>query len=310
MSTAQEYPAFLASEFTPAAADRARFHVIPVPYEHTVSYGAGTADGPRAILEASQQLEAFDGRGTPGSAGIHTTPPVDCQGEAVKVLQRITDAVARARARGAVPVVLGGEHTVTLGAVTALAGDGAPLGIVQIDAHADLRSSYEGTPYSHACVMRRVWELETPIAQFGVRSLCVEEQEFRRTHAIWHMDAEALCRRGLPDTLLPDTFPRRLYITIDVDGLDPSVIPATGTPEPGGLGWYQMLDLLARVAAGREVIGFDVVELAPVAGFHVSEYAAAKLVYYLMGIAGATSAPKQCDIPYRRKKPPRSGGLL
>jgi agmatinase len=283
---ATEYPSFLASEFTPASPGAARFHVIPVPYERTVSYGHGTGHGPCAILAASQQLEAFDGHAVPGDEGIYTSPPVDCTGSVEDVRDRIAAAVASARAHGSIPVVLGGEHTVTLGAVTPFAQDRQPIGVVQIDAHADLRNQYEGSPFSHACVLRRVWELDLPVAQFGVRSLSREEHHFRRVQGIWHVDAEHFARSGVPERVLPDAFPQRVYVTVDVDGLDPAVIPGTGTPEPGGLGWYQALDLLGRVAHGREIAGFDLVELAPIAGSHVSEYAAARLAYYLMGLAG------------------------
>jgi agmatinase len=284
MSTTPPYEPFLASEFSPAAPEAARFHVIPVPYERTVSYGHGTAEGPRALLAASQQLEAFDEAGTASDAAIYTSPPVDCRGTPEEVRDHIAAAVAYARARSAVPVVLGGEHTVTLGAVTALVRDGVPFGVVQIDAHADLRNQYEGTPLSHACVMRRVWELDVPIAQLGVRSLSREEHHFRRVQGIWHIDASTFAADGIPAEVLPDAFPERIYITVDVDGLDPSIMPGTGTPEPGGLGWYQALALLNRVATGRQVVGFDVVELAPIPGMQVSEYTAAKLVYKLMAL--------------------------
>jgi len=278
-------PAFLASEYPPAAPDAARWHVIPVPYEKTTSYGKGTARGPAAILEASQQLEAFNGRSCPGEQGVHTTKSVDCKGQPAAVVARIARAVSAALQHNAIPVVLGGEHTVTLGALQALRGAGVPFGVLQIDAHADLRESYEGSRYSHACVMRRAVELGIPLVQVGVRTLCREEHEFRRAARIAHLDAAELATRGVPRTILPATFPHAVYITFDVDGLDPSIMPATGTPVPGGLTWYQAQAVLQRALAGRRLIGCDVVELAPLRGFHAADFAAAQLVYNLMALS-------------------------
>lgn len=284
------YPTFLASEYAPAPPDKARFHVIPVPYEKTTSYGKGTAYGPSAILAASQQLEAFNGQCCPGDQGIHTARPVDCAGSATTVLGRIERRVHAALHHGAVPVLLGGEHTITLGAVRALLDAGIRFGVVQFDAHADLRNEYEGSPFSHACVMRRIVELGVPVLQIGVRALCEEEAGFRRTARIRHVDAAALAARGIPRRLMPTAFPRALYISFDVDGLDPSIMPATGTPVPGGLSWYQAQTLLKRITVGRQMVGFDVVELAPLRGLHAADFTAAQLVYDLMGLAIAGEA--------------------
>jgi len=277
---------FLASEYAPAAAGAAGFHVIPVPMEVSVSYGGGTAAGPAAILAASQQLEAADGRFAPGRAGIHTQQPVVCSGAAERVIGRVEARVARALAAGAAPLILGGEHTVTLGAARALRAAGVAAGFVQFDAHADLRDAYEGSPLSHASVMRRVSELGFPIVQFGVRALCAEEIAWRRRAGVVAHDAERLARRGLPARPLPAGFPRAIYITFDVDGLDPAVMPATGTPVPGGLFWQDAMRLLDRIAAGRRVIGADVVELAPVRGLRHADFTAALLAHRLLGLMG------------------------
>lgn len=281
-------PSFLESEFMPAAAHAARFHIIPVPYEASVSYGHGTAGGPRAILEASQQLEAWDGFSAPGELGLYTHPAVDCGGAPEAVLARIAAAVGGVLEHGAVPVLLGGEHTATLGALRALharrAFDG-PLGVIQFDAHADLRAEYEGSPYSHACVMHRaVRDLGLPLVQMAVRDFCREEAEARREFQIVHFDAARLARHGLPEQPLPEDFPRRVYVTFDVDALDAGLMPATGTPVPGGLGWYDALTLVERCVVGRRVAGFDVVELAPMRGLHFADYTAARLVYHMMGV--------------------------
>jgi agmatinase len=262
------------------------FVVVPVPLEQSVSYGGGTAQGPAAILAASQQLEAWDGFSEPLRAGIATSPAVDCRGEIGTVLTRIEKSVQAAVDRRAIPVVLGGEHTVSLAPLRVLTGScPEPIGIIQIDAHADLRASFEGSPFSHACVMRRVLEeCGCTLMQFGVRALCLEEVQYRQEKRVQHLDGRHIPDQNLNKFILPGSFPKNIYLTIDVDGLDPSVIPATGTPVPGGPGWNQTLTFIERVLAGRRMLGFDLVELAPRAGDHGSDFAAAQLVYSVMGM--------------------------
>ncbi len=282
----KEMPDFLASECR-LRGPEARFHVLPVPLESSVSYGRGAADGPAAILEASQQLEDWDGFSCPLEDGIHTLPAIDCSGPVEEILARIAAALIPVLRAGRVPVVLGGEHTVTLGALRALADCcSEPIGLIQIDAHADLRDSYEGSAYSHACVARRVLDnFAMPIYQFGVRALSATEARLREQEArIDFLDAAAFAANGLPVRPLPEHFPKKLYLTFDVDGLDPSVIRATGTPVPGGPGWHDCLQLIERAIKGRQVLGFDVVELAPQPEDHASSFAAAQLVYRLMGL--------------------------
>ena len=286
---------FLASEYPQSAPEQAGFHIIPVPLEQSVSYGAGTAHGPEALLTASQQLEAWESGLTPGESGFYTAPPVDCSGPIEGVIDRIEAATAQALACKALPVLLGGEHTVSLGALRALAkqaqSTGEPFGIVQFDAHADLRSSYEGSPYSHACVMHRaVADLGLPLVQFGVRDFCREEAEVRKAHNVTHYDAYFMARVGLPELPLPDGFPQRIYITFDVDAFDASLMPATGTPSPGGLSWREAQFILERCVEGRQVVGLDVVELAPIAGLHHCDFTAAKLTHLLMGLAHAANS--------------------
>ena len=279
-------PDFLASECVRRGED-ARFHVLLVPLEATVSYGSGTAQGPAAILAASQQLEDWDGRSCPLDEGIHTLAAVDCSGGVESTLIRIEAATAGILAKGGLPVLLGGEHSATLGALRAIARAYAePVGLVQIDAHADLRDSYEGTPFSHACIARRaVDDLAMPLFQFGCRAFCKAEAEFRQAHpAIHFLDAADFAAQGFPAQLLPRDFPRKVYVTFDVDGLDPAVIRATGTPVPGGPGWYDCLRFVECAIQGRQVLGFDVMELAPQAGDPASDFAAALLVYSLMGL--------------------------
>lgn len=283
-------PSFLESEYKNAPETGSAFWIIPCPWERTVSYGKGTANGPAAILAASREMEAIESGMAPGEGGFHTTPPVDCEGDPETVLKRIEDIVAKAIGRHAIPVILGGEHTVTLGALRALAKASQkkhePFGIIQFDAHADLRDEYNGDPYSHGAVMRRaVKDLGLPLVQFAVREISAEEIEVREVYGVTHYDAYFMARVGLPEKPLPEDFPRNIYITFDVDGLDSSLMPATGTPSPGGLNWRETHFILEKCAEGRDIIGLDVVELAPIAGLHHADYTAAKLTHLLMALA-------------------------
>jgi agmatinase len=286
-----EATVFLGSEIANAPPDRAAFHVIPVPFERSTSYGSGTAAGPDAILEASSQLETWDGESNPSLLGIHTQPTVHIGDDVDAVMTAIAAATARAVAAGALPVAIGGEHTVTCGVVRGLLQSGiGPFGVVQIDAHADLRDRYEGNPYSHASVMRRVVEAGIPLVQLGVRACCEEELQARREFGVLALDARELVVGNRMAVEVPADFPTQVFFTVDVDGLDPSVFPSTGTPVPGGLGWYQTLALFESVARQRRIIGFDVMEFAPIPGFHAYQFAAAQLIYKFMGICQRTQA--------------------
>lgn len=288
-----EAPRFLGSELPLRPAEDCRYQIISVPYEDNVSYGGGTSLGPSAVIEASDQLESWDGESTPGKDGIFTGPVIDCTGSPEAVLARIERAVSSAMDTKNIPVLLGGEHTVTLGALRAIARrrKGKKFGVIQFDAHGDLRNTYEGTPYSHGSVMRRACDLGLSLMQIAVRSLCLEEVEFRKTYGVHHLDAAEFSRLGGLRAaaepgfkLLPDDFPEDIYITFDIDALDASLMPATGTPDPGGLSWYEALRLLELAVAGRNIIGLDLVEVAPMPGYHAAEFTAAKLLYYMMGI--------------------------
>lgn len=279
------YPVFLGSEIQQPTPEQAFFHVLPVPYEESVSYGGGTRLGPAAILEASWQLESWDGRSNPSSKGIYTHKPVTIADNPEQTIANISAATKTLLDQGGFPVGLGGEHTVTLGIVNALLDAGInDFGIVQIDAHADLREAYEGNPYSHASVMKRVADQDIPIFQLGVRALCEEEIRTRKTYGIHHIDADILVPKNVQSFDLPDDFPDKVFFTLDVDGMDPSIFPSTGTPVPGGLGWYQTLALFESVAKQTEIIGFDIMEFAPIEGFHAYQFSAALLAYKMMGI--------------------------
>lgn len=287
----EDYPIFLGSEIEQPLANEAAYHVLPVPYEKTVSYGGGTYQGPSAILQASWQLEEWDGKSKPCAEGIYTCAAVDCSVPSEQVIAEIASATQKIVEQGGMPVVLGGEHTVTYGVVKGLRQAGYDdFGIVQIDAHADLREAYEGDPLSHASVMKRAVDMGIPLYQLGIRAYCEEEMEIRAKHNVHYQDGDELVPQNIQSIELPDDFPQKVFFTLDIDGMDPSVFPSTGTPVPGGLGWYQTLNLFESVAKQREIIGFDIMEFAPIEGFHAYDFAAALLTYKMMGIVQRNKA--------------------
>jgi len=276
---------FLESEGGKSDEADSLFHVIPVPYEKTVSYGEGTWRGPAAIIEASQQLEAFDGVSVPLERGIYTCEAVDCSGRDTDVLADIEKMVAEILAAGKIPVILGGEHTVSYAPIMAHRNFFDSIGVVHFDAHADLRDEMEGNPFAHGCVMRRVHEKGVPLVQVATRGYCVEERDYRRANGnISYYDAARIYMDNIFRIDFPAGFPDDIYISVDVDGFDPSVFPHTGTPVPGGLSWYDFFKFIGSIPLSKRIRGFDVVELAPAAGSSVSDYAAAQLVYNMMGI--------------------------
>ena len=280
--------AFLESEFAPAANDAAGFHVIPAPMELSVSYGCGTRRGPRAIIAASQQLEADIYGFRPGDLGIHTQTPITLKTKKAETwLDAITARVAEALRCQAIPVLLGGEHTVTLGAARAFKDAGKKIGFIHFDAHADLRDEYEGSLFSHACVMRRVHELGFPVIQIGTRAVAQEERDYRDANrkTITAYDGLDIADGHMPPTFIPRGFPKDVYVSFDVDGLDPSVMPATGTPVPGGLFWYDVVRVMRKVVSSRRVRGIDVVEFASARGLHHADFTAASLTHLLMATA-------------------------
>ena len=278
---------FLSSEIENGEPENSRFHIIPVPFEESVSYGKGTKNGPEAIIKASSQLELWDGLSNPSALGIHTwSPLIRPKFETIaNYLDRIGSVAEIALDIGAIPITIGGEHTLSYGPVKACREQHGTIGIIQFDAHADLRKSYEGSHLSHACIMRRIHdELELPIYQVGIRGISEEEQVFIDRCKIPGVTGKEAALGNVHELSLPDDFPKKVYLTIDVDGLDPSIMPATGTPVPGGLGWYQILSMIESVAERFEIVGFDLVELAPIAGLHHCEFTAAQLIYQVMGM--------------------------
>jgi agmatinase len=274
----------LDAEFGDLAAARAV--VLPVPYDLTTTYQGGTRAGPRAILAASRNMELWDEEvGPTYRAGIHTLPELEPTAEGPgAMVARVEEAVEWILEQGKLPAVLGGEHSITAGAVRAAARRFASLSVLQIDAHADMRDTYLDTPHSHACVMRRVREV-VPAASVGIRSLSEEEAEYleRRPAPMWSV-RQFRSLQGRWEPIL-SALTDEVFVTFDLDGLDPSVLPATGTPEPGGLDWYEAVDLLRAISERKAIVGFDVVELAPLPGQVASDFLAARLVYRLIGLA-------------------------
>ncbi len=276
---------FLDSEFPNAEAEHAAFHIIPFPLEETVSYMGGTKQGPAAIIEASGQLEQLvEGYGNIGSLGIHTAPSIPTDAGNVQAIRSASEAIMYAHRCNAIPVLLGGEHSVTNASLDFLLACG-DAGVLQFDAHMDLRDTYEESKLSHACVMRRVVEAGIPLFQVGIRNYSEEDLAARKQYKVGCFDASTLYRcRDLSTLSLPPTFPKNIYISFDVDAFDASLMSATGTPDPGGLFWWDAVTLLETLTKERRIVGLDVVELAPNQLHHPS-YTASKLVYFLMGLA-------------------------
>lgn len=265
--------------------------IVPVPYDGTSTWHKGADAGPRALMEASAAVELYDietGR-EPWRDGIRTHAPLACPSDPESMSAGVRGVVATILEGGELPVVVGGEHSVTIGAVNAAADRFGELTVLQIDAHADTREEYEGSSHNHACVMARARE-RCPVVQVGIRSVDAEEMpSLDASRVFWAHDIVPAGDDSWMDEVIA-LLTRHVYVTIDLDAFDPSLIPATGTPEPGGLGWYPVNRLLGRVARASTVVGFDVVELLPAAGHHASAFAAAKLIHrFLAEIAAARS---------------------
>jgi len=262
--------------------------IFPVPLERTTSYEHGTRNGPAAILAASRNMELYDEElelEPYKETGIHTLPAIDtADGTLDEVITEIFTAQLGLLEDDKFTVALGGEHSLTPPLVSATAKKFKNLSVLQIDAHADLRDEYQGNPASHACAMRRVVEV-CPAVQVGIRSLSVEEAQaipHLRTSIYWAKDIARTPMKSWIAKVLSDLSPN-VYLTIDLDGFDPAFVPATGTPEPGGLDWMQVTSLIRAVADHKKVVGMDVVELLPQPGDHASDFLAAKLVYKCLG---------------------------
>jgi agmatinase len=274
---------WLDAEYTDYA--RSRVVVLPVPYDSTASGWGGSREGPAAIIDASANMELYDVgiAAEPYLAGIHTLPDVAVHtGDAAAMIARIESVVGELLDDGKFVVTLGGEHTVAVGAARAYARRLPRLSVLAFDANADMRDEYLDSPYNHACTLRRISEV-APVVQVGLRSAEREEHEYIVEQGFrFHSPREyrALGPAGVSALLTED-----VYITFDLDAFDSSVISALGTPEPGGLGWDEVCDLLETVAREHRIVGFDVTELAPSLGPRANAQTAAKLTYRLIGLA-------------------------
>ncbi len=285
---------FLGLPAKQAAYATARFAVLPIPYDATTSFGVGTRDGPRAIITASQQVELYDealGRDC-SNVGVATLEAVVPDASGPKAtLDAVYTAARKVVRDGKFLLGLGGEHSISFPLVKSVAQRFKKLSVLQIDAHADLRDSYQGSPFSHACVMRRIHDLGVPAVAVGIRNYSAEEARFIKQHGkpifppratrhshTWHGDGTTWTQNviaGLSD---------EVYVTIDIDGFDPAYAPGTGTPEPGGLDWYEVTSLLEALAQQRRIVGADIVEVRPIPPNSVTEFLAAKLAYRLIGL--------------------------
>jgi agmatinase len=274
--------------------DAARVVILPIPYEATTTYRNGCENGPDAILEASGQVEYYDEEldlETGKDIGIYTAESIadTRNGRSVsseEMLQVTRETVSQMIADGKFVIGLGGEHSITTGLVEAYrkAYPSEPFTVVQIDAHGDLRYEYEGSIHNHACVMRRIVEMGLPTVQIGIRAICKEEADLIKEKNLTVFRAREIATQ--PDWMeraIASIPTKRVFLTIDLDGIDPTLMPGVGTPEPGGLNWYSLLSFLRQVFQNHEVIGCDVMELAPIADSVVSQFTAAKLVYKLIG---------------------------
>jgi agmatinase len=263
----------------------AQFVVVSVPYDLTSTYQPGSRRGPAAIIEASTNMELYDEELKKETylAGIHTTLPVIVDARGPKhMINAVRKKITRIVALNKIPVMLGGEHSITLGAVQAVIEQYPKLTVLQLDAHADLRDSYQGTPYNHACVARRITEI-CPLVQVGIRSMSKTEGDFLPQSKVKSYSADYVSENKNWAETVCKNLHRDVFITIDLDVFDPSIMPATGTPEPGGLYWRDVLQLLRLVSLKCHIRGFDVVELAPLPGIVAPDFMAAKLIYRLIG---------------------------
>jgi agmatinase len=267
----------------------AQIAVLPVPYDKTSTWKKGADKGPDALIAASANMELYDiaTRSEVYRRGIHTLSPVRHAGSPEKLADKVQRAIAAVLDRNQFPVLLGGEHSVSIGAFRAVAEHyDDSLSILQIDAHGDTREEYHGSPCNHACVMARAREL-CPITQVGIRAIDIEEvANIDESRVFWGHDIAGNPDQSWMDLVIKQQKPN-VYVTIDLDAFDSSLLPATGTPEPGGLSWREVNTLLEKLCAQRTVIGFDVVELLPRKELWASDFVAAKLVYRFLSVVFA-----------------------
>jgi len=259
----------------------ARVVILPVPYDGTSTWVKGADKGPEALLEASANMELYDIETDTEvyRIGIHTAKPVTESDSPESMVRAVRKRSEEYLGKGKFLVTLGGEHSISIGAIQAHAARFQNLTILQIDAHTDLRESYEGSRNNHACVMARAREL-CPIVQVGIRSMDVGEKANLDASRVFWAHKIVHCDKWMDQAI--DLLTENVYLTIDLDGFDPAILPSTGTPEPGGLQWYPTLQFLKKVVEARNLVGFDIVELCPIGNEKSSNFLAAKLLYKLL----------------------------
>lgn len=265
--------------------------LIPVPYDGTTSYRTGSRYGPKAIITASSQLEDYDLEleRDVSKAGIQTLAGIEPNVSGPeRMIETIDQSVSSALNKNNIVGLIGGEHTLTVGAVRAYRRHYPSLSVLYLDAHADLRNEYQGSQFSHACVARRVLEM-CPVVQAGVRSLSEEERQFIDDQDIpvfyWQTQDTNV---SVISPAIIDKLSDYVYVSIDLDVLDPSIMAAVGTPEPGGMSWDAITSLLRLLSKSKRIVGFDVVELSPEEGPEACSFIASKLIYKLIGYATST----------------------
>jgi agmatinase len=279
---------YIALEEEYSSFKRSKVALMQVPYDKTATYIKGTVNGPAAIIEASKKMELFDEELNQETykIGIHTMEPLAVQEmEPEAMVEKVYASTAELLKANKFPVILGGEHSVSIGSVKAFKEVYPDLSVMHLDAHYDMRDVYFGSKLNHGCVARRISEI-CPIVQTGTRSLSKEEKDFLVTQPstrVKTVNVYDILEMPLWKDVITKSLSEHVYISIDLDVFDPSLMPAVGTPEPGGIGWYETLDLLRDISKDKKVVGFDVVELCPIKGQVSSDFLAAKLVYRLLG---------------------------
>lgn len=279
---------FLGLEEDYSSFKKSKAVILQAPYDKTTTYIHGTKDGPAAIIDSSKYLERFDDELSQETfkIGLHTMEPLAVEGlEPEALLEKVRASTADILKTNKFPILLGGEHSVSIGAVSALKDVYPGLSVLQLDAHYDMRDIYFGSKLNHGCVARRISEM-CPIVQVGMRSYSKEEKDFLAAQP--NGKVKSINVYDILDTpMWKDKavagLSEHVYITVDLDVFDPSAVPAVGTPEPGGLGWYEVIDFLKGVAKDKKIVGFDIVELCPIKGNIASDFLAAKLLYRLLG---------------------------
>lgn len=262
--------------------------ILPVPYDRTTTYIHGAKNGPAAIIDASRYMERFDDELNQETfkIGIHTMPALDVETlEPKEMVDKVYSSTLEILKSNKFPVILGGEHSISVGSVSAFKETYPNISVLHLDAHYDLRNELLGSNLNHGCVARRISEI-CPIVQVGTRSLSKEEKDFITSQAngrVKTISVYDILEKPMWKDIVSNNLSENVYITIDLDVFDPSLMPAVGTPEPGGIGWYEILDLLTEVVKDKKVVGFDVMELCPIKGQIAPDFLAAKLIYRLLG---------------------------